>query len=175
MVTVHRSSPAPKGIAVLQRPSRFHLALPILLLVASTATASPGRIGNFSTLRDVLAKGASVRAVVDYSRCNIVEAGDGRLRPPLSGGFTVDDWRCIVDTTAGQESLSVIVSGENLVAGPRGGMLLLQVELEVFHDERVTVVLRHLDPDSGEVVSRWTLSTTLDRGDDGAAALFRLR
>jgi hypothetical protein len=103
-----------------------------------------------------------------------VEAGDESLRPPLIGGFTVDAWRSVVDTTAGRESVSVILTSEMLVAGPHGGVLRRLVELEVFHDDRVSIVIRHLDADTHAVLGRWRLSTTLDRGDDGAAALFRI-
>jgi hypothetical protein len=154
------------------KPSSCLLLL--VLLATSSDAVAPSRIGNFATLRDALTKGATVRAVVEYGRCQLVEAGDPRLRPAPMGGFTVDAWRSAVGSDGSGERVSVILSGEQLMVGPRGGVLRQLVRLEVFHDDRVTVELRHLDPDTAEVLSLWRLATTLDRGDEGAAAFFRL-
>jgi hypothetical protein len=149
----------------------------VLLLVSalSAGAASPSRIASFSSLMETLTKGTTVHVVVDYARCDLVEAGERRFAPARIGGLTVDSWRSHVDTTPGSESETVILTCQELVADPRGGMVVLHVELEVRHDDRVMVTLRHLAPDTHDVVSRWRLSTRLDTGKEGAAAFFRIQ
>jgi len=146
----------------------------LVVLALPAASAPPQRIGNFSTLMDALTKGGTVRVVAEYGRCRLLEGGDPRFAPARVGGLTVDTWRSYVTGGADDAGVTVILSSEELVADSRGGVLLLHVEFEIHHDDEVVITLRHLDPDTQAVVTRWKLATTIDRGDEGAAAFYRL-
>ena len=59
---------------------------------------------------DALSKGATVRVVVEYGRCQLVEGGDPRLAPARIGGFTVDAWRSSIIGAASGDGSEVILA-----------------------------------------------------------------
>ncbi len=149
----------------------------LILLVTAVSAAvagTPKRVGNYSSLMKALKNGSTVSVVMEFGRCNLLSSGDQRLSPPLAGGLVADTWTSRVESSQGNQGVTLVLTGDELVAHPGRGMLRRHVEVSIGSDDQVTIALRHLDPGSYEVVSTWRLATTFDRGDDGAAAFYLL-
>jgi hypothetical protein len=147
-----------------------------LLLSLSTAgaLAGPQPLTDFDQLLSTLREGAAVRVVVEYGRCELIADNEPVEAPEAIGGMVVDTWEYFAAGSIRNDEAFLVFSHASLIEHPRRGMTTNHVKFKVFAGGEVVVSARYLDPQTGEETMFEKFFTRIAKGDQGAAAFYRL-
>ncbi len=150
------------------------VAAGVLLATTHPALAAPTPLSDFDALMDALKGGHEVRVVVDYGRCELIVDNQRETAPQAIGGMVVDVWEYFAAGSIGNQQAFLAFSHGSLIQHARRGIVINHVKFRVMQDGTVTIGARYLDPNTHEETMFQNLFTTIARGQEGAAAFFRL-
>ena len=124
----------------------------------------PHKLTRFPDVLKAATSGASLRAVLDYSRCKLMVDGKEEPSPKAIGGMAFSAWE-FFDKGVVRNPKAYLTSSETiLIAHPRYGYVFNYVKVRLYDNDSVEIVARYLKPGTYEAVMDETFLGKLGEG-----------
>ena len=130
---------------------------------------APAQIVTFADLLAVLKGGGRVRAVFDYTRCDLA----GKPGPNAIGAMSLDTFEWFGPKVVGNPK-AYIGASENHLIGLQSGFVYDYVRTRIFEDGKVAIDVQYLDPQTFTISVDETFTCTISDGiTEGGATFFK--
>lgn len=133
----------------------------LFVFISFHLLAQNKQINTFQELLDNLSSGQSVRAIIDYSKCDLIIDSQKVESPKAIGGMNFDNFEFFDVMTVRNLNAFISVSESVLISHPRYGYVINYVKLRIYDNQKVEIVARYLDPKTIEVKMDETFRTEL--------------
>lgn len=147
----------------------------IILMFFQYSAFAGNRIHNFQRLARHLMEGKTVRIVIQYKNCKVMQK-DSTLKPgpDITGGMEIEAFEYFARGSYGNEKAYMITSVSHLIANPFGkGFVYNYVKIKAFEDNRVEITAAFLDSQTHKTLQKETYFTKIaDKKRQGGAFFY---
>ncbi len=131
---------------------------------------APAQIATYADILAVLKTGGRVRAVFDYTRCDLA----GKPGPNALGAMSLDTFEWFGPKVVGNPK-AYIGASENHLIGLQSGFVYDYVRTRIFEDGKVTIDVKYLDPLTLALSVDETFTCKIsDATTEGGATFFKI-
>jgi len=135
--------------------------------------AETSQLKSLPELMAALNAGASVRLVVHYAKCRLVDEGKEVPAPDAVGGMGLGTFEYFARQAVRNEKAYLSASQAVLIGHPRYGFIIDYAKFSINEDDEVKITVQYLAPQTYEVKMEETFFTRVNDGrNDGGLFLF---
>lgn len=141
-------------------------AVILFLIINSAFFAQSNQIDSFTKLLELLKNGNEIRAIIDYSKCELIIDSQKVESPKAIGGMNFNTFEFFDVMSVHNPKAFISVSENVLIFHPRYGYVINYAKIRIYSDDNVEILVRYLDPKTYEIKMDETFKTQIDKGNN---------
>lgn len=146
----------------------------VLFLSSITGLHAQKQLHSFAELISALNGGQSVRVVIHYGDCMLIDGNQIQEKSPDAvGGMPLDVYEYFAQGSIGNKQAFVVSSTSKLIQNPKGkGFVYNYAKIRVDEDGKVKLTANYLNPTDYSVLMDENFFTEINDGKNEGAAYF---